>query len=593
MKSSELTGDFSAVSNSASNQRLASFLYAATMLYIATPCFIFLSGFITWPTAIIIGACLVSAIFFDLRKEFKLTSVVSQKSIPLFSVLLILCMAALWTSIFGSGFIGPQTGDQLKNHMIFKDLYSNSWPVLYESMPRQMNFLSYPLGYYLVPALLSKFVGWSLGTFTLYLWTSLGIGLLWCWFLVFFNRYAFIVISLFVLFSGLDILGTLTQGQPTPLAGEHIEWWAGWTFLQYSSNATVMSWSTQHGAAQWLLPTLLFYRVICKKDNHGAALAVSLAAFWSHLTILGILIFLPFFVKNRQRLIKTFTDPSLLSLPFLMLVGTYYFSKSVGSIDSGFIWNLWPSDWIIPKLMWFYIFEFGTLSLLVYSARQFRDSDELQLFVTAVVALLLVPLYHIGWSNDVSMRVSAIPLYILFLMLSTACIQSWQTQNKPAISILLLYIGISSFTPMNEMYRQLIQIAPQHFFTSNISDANWDRGISRTEKNCLITHRPRTIDLISGDFLTIKNNGTFVITKTWTNGNYLNICLERDVVIKKRSSPQALMELRFFRRTKELTEHAKIRFIQQPDDIPSIINLWPQQYTGSKDSVFYRIFLRH
>jgi hypothetical protein len=568
----------------------ASFLYKFTILYFLLPCLVFLFGFTKWYVILLAGAPLVGAAFFDLRYESSVSEKFKLQSKSNYIFLAIFILAFLWTAIFGAGFIGPQTGDQVKNHMIFRDLFFFSWPVVYDSMPSEMYFLSYPLGYYLAPALMGKLFGWSVGAISIYFWTAIGIGLLWSWFSVFFSRFVWLAIAIFIFFSGLDILGLIAQGQSIPLAGTHIEWWAGWTFLQYSSNATVMSWSTQHGAAQWLLPTLMFYRFVCKKTVRGSTLLMSTAAFWSHLTLCGILIFIPLVVRSKTRLITAFKDTSLLALPFFFVVVLFYASKAPGSIDSGFIWDLWPIDWALPKLIWFCLFEFGVIGLFIYAVRDFSDSDEHWLFRSAIVMLSLIPIYSIGWSNDVSMRVSAIPLFILFIFFTSTVSQAWKIKFKPAISIAILYVCIASYTPINEMFRQVAQMLPQSFFTSEVTDVNWDRGINRIDKNCLITSIPRNFDLKIGDQVSVHGNGRLTIIKSWMNGPYQNLCVPTDVIIKQR--PAGRLSLQFYREDKKLQENFRFQFKLKPDAINSITSMWPQQYTGSRQSLFYKYFLR-
>lgn len=569
----------------------ASRLYVLSIAYFALPCFIFLAGFTKWYVMIVAGLCLAAAGYFDLKHEISRGHATHPWRRDVLWFLLIFAAACLWTTLFGAGFIGPQTPDQLKNHKIYHDLFQYAWPVIYPDMPPEMRFLSYPLGYYLTPAFIGKIFGWPIGTFSIFLWTSMGIALLWAWLYVLFARFAVMAIVVFTLFSGLDILGRIALNQGTPVAGSHLEWWSGWTFLHYSSNATVMSWSTQHGAAQWLFPMLLFYRLVVLKEVRGSALIVSIAAFWSHLTLLGAAVFLPLYFSEKK-IKDVLKDPSLLALPFLALVAIFYASKAPGAIETGFIWDYWTMEEALPKLLWFYLFEFGILALFIYSIKQTWDRDEKLVFLSSTFLLLIIPIYHVGLSNDISMRVSAIPLFMLFIFFCITIRESLQYKNKPVLALAFLYVIVGSFTSGNEMFRQLESIFPTNFFVSDLTDLNWNRGVNRMRLNCFMTTVPRDFALKPGDSVVVKGIGSFVINEASANGGFQNLCISPTDAIVDLGPPVGPRSLRFFRNESELKDRFHIRTLLPPDKIARAVSDSPQQYTGTVNSLFFKYFLR-
>ena len=564
-------------------------LYILSVAYFAAPCFVFLFGFTRLWVALIVGGGLAATCAFEARRELGERIEVSAKRRDWIGFALIIAAAALWTALFGAGFVGFQTGDQLKNHVIFRDLVSHSWPVVYSELPPEMRFLSYPLGYYLVPALIGKLFGWAIGTMGLYVWAAMGVALVWSWIRLLFDRFAIVAIAIVVFFSGLDILGWLAQGQGLPAAGTHLEWWAGWTFLQYSSNATVMSWSTQHGAAQWLLPMLLWYRLVLRKDVRGAALLVSIAAFWSHLTLVGLAVFLPLLFREG-RIGKAVKDASLLALPFLLVVASFYTSKAPGVIKSGFLWDLWPLGQHGASIVLFVVFEFALLALFIHSVRRFEDADEKRLFVASVVLLLVVPAYHVGWSNDVSMRVSAIPLFILFLFFSSTVRELIRERRKAALAAAALYMLLAGFTSGNEMVRQAQALFPARFSISDLTDSTWQNGVNRRRRNCFVTSVPADFELVPGDRVSVEGVGTFAISDAGTYGNYESLCVS-PASARIRQLPADSRSLRFFRDGAELRNRAHVRALQAAEDLPGVAEMWPEQYTGSAHSLFFRHLL--
>ena len=502
-----------------------------------------------------------------------------------------LMLAMLWTSIFGAGVLGPKTGDQVKNLAIFRELFVNKWPVIFENFPGSMHFLSYPLGYYLVPAGIAKLFGWKLGLICVSLWVTIGIALVFLWIKILFPKRFLLAILLFVFFSGLDILGYIAKGAGLPEASTHLEWWSGWTFLSYSSNALVMGWSSQHAITQWLVPCVLLYCVRSNKlEIHTFLFVAALGFFWSHLTIVGLIIFLPLFTKSKK--LDWLNWKNLYPLPYIALVLIFYSSKSPGSIPINTIWNLWSPHYIAARLPLFIFLSFGLISLILHLFLIFESSDEKKLFYASVSLLLLVPTIHMGWSNDFSMRVSSIPLFAIWFFAVQLSNQALETKNAGLKLVLVVYFFFASFNPLNEMFRQITQIAPQQFFTAAVTDSNWDRGINRAKPNCLITQIPRIFVLNSGDSVQIERQGTFRILTAWGSDGYQNICLDPNVRIVQKVSPESNLKLNFIRGDAILGNRFQLVFYSNLASTAGIASFSPEQYTGSDTSPFFKYLIR-
>ena len=194
-------GSNTIIENVNSQPDRASFLYKISIIYFLLPCLVFLIGFTQWYISLVAGAALVAATYFDFRFESSLSSsfkLFKPRNLIFISIFLV---AMAWTALFGVGFVGPAfLLDQYVHHMIFRDLYLFSWPVKYENMPPDLYFLSYPLGWYLVPAALAKVFGWTTGLIALYFWTVIGIALIWSWLNLFFSLASFGLPFLFLYF---------------------------------------------------------------------------------------------------------------------------------------------------------------------------------------------------------------------------------------------------------------------------------------------------------------------------------------------------------------------------------------------------------
>ncbi|CAN2228871.1 hypothetical protein MCERE85_01416 [Candidatus Nanopelagicaceae bacterium] len=569
----------------------SSLLFAMSTFYLATPIVIFI---IYWIKPILIPIVLIPLVFAlkseIIRLNWSMPFIKNvRNSVPKYVIPMIL--ATIWTCIFGAGVLGPKTGDQMKNLAIFKELSTHSWPVIFENFPVNFDFLSYPLGYYLVPSAMAKLFGWHTGQVCVSIWTTLGVGLLFSWLRYFFPRKYIFAILLFICFSGLDVFGFLFKGFGLPAAGTHLEWWSGWTFMQYSSNATVMAWSTQHAMAQWLVPCLLLYWF--RKSNlklDSFILLCTIGSFWSHLTIIGLIIFVPAIKRDSWKDLTRIQN--LYSIPFLTILVTFYSSKSSTTIPMDLIWRLWPTQYIATWLPLFLFLEFLFLAAILTFFSKFDSGPEKVLFYAAIVLLCCIPVVHIGWSNDFSMRVSAVPLFVLFYFTMKLIDQTTIMANSGLRILLLSYFFFASFTPMNEMYRQVSQIFPQSFFTSSITDVNWNSGINRQNSNCLITQIPRSFDVRPGDKLQIHGQGTFTILIASITDGFQNICINSTAGVNHKVSPDSSIKLDFKRGNARLNGRFQLYYFYDETNSPNISSFSPEQYTGSKQSLFFNFIIR-
>ncbi len=159
-------------------------------------------------------------------------------------MLLVLGVAGLWVAM--SGLVPPfHLNDDWQFRMsVLRDLSLGDWPVGYESpdQAHQNLILRFPMGFYLVPALLAKALGGSeaIGRWLLVPWTILGVVLFAVLTLTATLpqtrpiRITHLIGPLLLLigFSGMDLLGWLLMRRAWPPQGAHIEWlgrlWGRW-----------------------------------------------------------------------------------------------------------------------------------------------------------------------------------------------------------------------------------------------------------------------------------------------------------------------------------------------------------------------------
>lgn len=181
----------------------------------------------------------------------------------------IFVILGIWCYLGGQGGLFFQTSDWNERNAIFRDLIYFDWPVFYS---KTNTMLTYYIGHWLPAASLAKIfyiifgnlnVAFKIGNIFLGIWTFLGT--LFSYFLI--SIYVnpkkksgkWIILGIFIGFSGLDIIGCLlekwTLGDYINFL--HLEWWSGGDLYQFSSNTTVLFWVFNQGIAAWVA-TLLF-----------------------------------------------------------------------------------------------------------------------------------------------------------------------------------------------------------------------------------------------------------------------------------------------------------------------------------------------
>ncbi|MDB5649461.1 MAG: hypothetical protein JWL62_981, partial [Hyphomicrobiales bacterium] len=213
-------------------------------ILLALPLLAFDFGFLT-PLAAFAGA---AALLVALALAFR-----GLRSAPLLNWRLMgVCMAVALAvvALSGGAHILYRTDDWTIRDGILVDLVRQPWPFAYQfSDGAQM--LRAPLGIYLAPALVGKMFGLFAADLAMGLQNALVLG-----FVLLLvaqeaatRRGRVIVIAVFVLFSGMDILPALARllidGRHAQLP--HLDGWGG--IIQYSSHITLMFWTPNHGLA--------------------------------------------------------------------------------------------------------------------------------------------------------------------------------------------------------------------------------------------------------------------------------------------------------------------------------------------------------
>jgi hypothetical protein len=367
-------------------------------------------------------------------------------------------IAVAVTAILGSGGFGAQTWDWAKHNAILRDLIEQPWPVAYAT-GRDDAALIYYVAYYLPAALVGKVAGWRAANLALFGWTVIGVLLALGWLVTLSGAPVRRCVGLFVLFSGLDLLGAATWSNRWSgtawIRDFAAEWWAGhWT---YPANVTLLSHAPHQALGAWLLTGLTLDGRERTPGRSPHMLATALGLLWSPFAAVGLIAFAALDRATTWRgreLSRWVRDPVELVGGLVGLVLAVYFLSrhwplalpaqfypppermTMGALTFAPFWLPWRT--FAEEYLMFVALEFVILSGLLAAAYRGRRGD-LQLLGVAAVSLLVLPLVRYGVFNDLVMRTSIPALFVLQVLAARApAVSSQRTLLRTAITAILL-----------------------------------------------------------------------------------------------------------------------------------------------------------
>lgn len=428
--------------------------------YLSLPLVIFLAGWLEPLAAIPLIACVAYALK---PLGAPLPGHAAGPTITRLQLLLAVAVGCGWTVCGGTEHWVFANADWHLRDAVLHDLVVGQWPVGYGPLDGRETLLRAPIGYYLPAALIGKWGGLPAAHFAMAAWTALGATL---FLLQVLSQtpsrpgIALTVVAVLVLFSGLDIIGSLIE-VPHFIAhwdiARHLEWWAA--DYQYSSMTTQLFWVPNHALGGWLTMGLLCRAGQSTALNGMLPMIVAAVALWSPLTALGAV---PFVLSRalattaREHSLELL-DPRVWGPALLVgLVVAAYLTLDAGRIAKGWIPGRSGTGaaGIARALLHqaeFFMLEAGFIGIAILAIRR---STQVAL---ALVLLVLVPLVSFGPNNDWAMRASIPSLTALAIGASLALSREGPARGamrKKAILVCLLAIG--AVTPLQELARAVL-----------------------------------------------------------------------------------------------------------------------------------------
>ncbi len=431
-----------------------------TIFYIILPSFLFALGWLKGPFSIFTLLILLSFAGVYWVKVYpgvgggKVSGQKDENSVlsveGRVGFVLVFFMLLLWLAFSGTGGLGLQNADYKASNALLKALIEQDWPLTYVIEGVRVPIVYY-FAYYLPAALVGKLFGWLAANIFLFGWTFVGVWLSFAWFWKLSRSTLrkpigklLILALIFCLAGGMDFVGAfLLKGREFEWSA-HIEWWA--EFFQYSSNTTLIYWVPQHTLAAWLITGLIADALYEKHSLIYMGMVMAAGVLWSPFGIVGTAPYLLWlgvvylqtpnrkYLFNRESLVF-----NILSL-WLAAVHLLFLGSNQFKFPMGFIWQFAENQRsLLRNLLAFWGLEFAliggvTLVFLVAGvffsrARGFKASWDqrflalerefgivplqLALFGMSFAVLWILPLFKLGYYNDIVMR-GSIPSFFIF-----------------------------------------------------------------------------------------------------------------------------------------------------------------------------------
>ncbi|HNY50676.1 MAG TPA: glycosyltransferase [Smithella sp.] len=427
----------------------------STLIYLTLPYGLFWFSYFKFIYAIILSALTLYGLsyalsFYQHTETTPVFSKVDSQARPINVMLIFGTVVFLWLLLSGVGGISFQNADYLKHNGIFYDLIHFSWPVQYCSETGDIHYLCYYLAYYLVPALVGKITNIDFGHIFAFSWSFLGIWLVTLWIVKLTNKTSLWLLLFFILFSGLDIIGTLWTNATVIVDGvPHLEWWAGYDFWNYSSNTAQLYWAPQHAIGGWLATSLLFGLLQNKETKPiPGTFLLAISFLWSNFVLIGLLPMMAvLLLKNGYR--NFFNLKSFLpAIGMIMPLGFYYLGNQYPHVHA-FIWEQNRFINVFPRYLLFCLLEFGIFAFFIFRHFHKLSPENRMLVIITMTALMVIPFYRFGHYNDLALRASIPSLFILQIIL----VRLWSNYSRALKIALVLVLIIGAVTPLAEIAR--------------------------------------------------------------------------------------------------------------------------------------------
>ena len=481
-------------------------LIQAAYIYISVPFIIFLAGWVRWYIAV--PLCLVTGVaaFMSLqgyKNAFKTIYIKQHRK----KIIAVLCVVLIWVGFSGIGGFSYQTWDHNFRNAIFRDLVTNSWPVIYHvkgfginhPLEGQTCMMSYYIGFWLPAAVVGKLFGWYAANAFLFLWAVTGILLIFYFVCRLFNVFTIRLLLLFIFWSTAYVIGLFVKYPVKTIIQSESVLWAG--NMYYADNNTgLLYWVFNQSITPWLTLMLLLNQI----PRRNIFFVLSLCFFQGPLAFLGLFPFGVYLLLKDSIATKPGSGQAIDSLKSfqnvagalsVLVISLLFFSSN--SAAGRFVF--------VPRNPWIYILfillSFGIVAILLF--QKFRKEP---LFYISVITLIPLPFFQLGYGLDFCARVSIPSMFVLMLLVMKYMIEEKTVWRK---RVLIAYLCICAIMPSLQILRSMTLTGFQYLSNFNI-ELKGNNPVSVKIMSKLSEAREHNL-LIKDDFYTLDNPANFSI----------------------------------------------------------------------------------
>ncbi len=433
-------------------------LKISTIFYLLIPSILFL---LTWIHLWMGIPCVLFIVFYT-WKTFQKNQIFSNENIISFpNILICLSISIVLNYILGIGEFRWQTYDFQANNFKYYDLITNKLPVYY---PKQQTYLCYYTGYYLPSVLLAKAFGIETCRYFSFIWSVLGMWLVFLWISTFTRKNIIGLLAIVLLFANAWFVIKLL------MYFEFFQEYLQPYYIQLNQFKLITSpliknyaWATQHTIPVCLSVCILIDNFRTKTDLKYLLVMLLSTMFWSPLTTVGLFPFVAFYflkeIKNlfSRHSIEDLMLMILLILSFAPLLLYFVSTEGIHGNNTEFIWQTGVKSWWVFYLIYI-ISNFLIWGLFLnYFKNKYKT-----LWIIAVIFPCLIAIYRIGIYNDFNIRVSFPSFFMLSILVGISVIEKMKLKSIIGIGTLLL-IFINSMANFNHIKNTF---APKNLLTT-------------------------------------------------------------------------------------------------------------------------------
>ena len=387
----------------------------------------------------------------------------------------VLVLAFLWTLVAGVGGVFPQSNDYFKHNLLFHDLATLSWPVKY-SLEGGQSFLCYAMGYYLVPTLGGQCFGESAVAPLTFLWTFLGVALVFYWAAT-LTVAPLKTVGAIILCAATGVAWTFFKNHGIPglypvdgLGGILMK---DGLYFDYSDSFTRFNYQPQHALVGWLGAAVLYEMLWNHKQPRGVMFVWSLCLLWSPLTCLGLLL-VPLAAMLRVRWQSYFEPINLVGGVVLLFIMGIYFQGHAVLPDQGFIGKFSEGlGWVVRYGLFLTLHLTPFVFLWLVERKEKILGEWRPLLLVATVILVLLPLFKIGFASDLRLQASSAALLFFALAVDRVLQSEKFSLKRPLFVLLVATLLVGAICPVVRPVKNLLFSTNNYSYESIVTYVGW------------------------------------------------------------------------------------------------------------------------